>query len=105
LIPLPQDSPFCLDRWQSASDSLFVYPQTMNRVISRSLALFTLLCWSGFCASPSADKPMQKTPKKVYPTFGAIERNDPKLDQLLAPDAKIERLAGGFTWAEGPVWV
>jgi gluconolactonase len=35
---------------------------------------------------------------------GSIERFDPAFDQLVAPDAKIEKLAGGFTWSEGPVW-
>lgn len=34
-----------------------------------------------------------------------IERLDPALDALLAPDAVIEVLAEGFTWSEGPVWV
>ena len=40
-----------------------------------------------------------------YPSFGSIERLDPALDALLAPDAKLEKLAEGFTWSEGPVWV
>ena len=40
-----------------------------------------------------------------YPTLGSVERLDPALDALLAPDAKIEKLAEGFTWAEGPIWV
>jgi gluconolactonase len=35
---------------------------------------------------------------------GSIERFDPAFDKLVAPDAKIEKLAGGFTWSEGPVW-
>lgn len=39
------------------------------------------------------------------PTFsGSIERLDPGLDALLDPDAKIEVLASGFNWSEGPVW-
>lgn len=29
---------------------------------------------------------------------------DPKLDELIAPGAKIEVLASGFEWCEGPVW-
>jgi gluconolactonase len=29
---------------------------------------------------------------------------DPRLDQLLAREAKLERIAGGFGLAEGPVW-
>ncbi len=33
-----------------------------------------------------------------------IERVDPSFDQLIAPDAKIEKLAEGFQWSEGPVW-
>ena len=36
--------------------------------------------------------------------FGHIERLDPALDQLLAPDAHMEKIASGFTWSEGPVW-
>ena len=38
-------------------------------------------------------------------TIGRIERLDPALDALVAPDAQIEVLASGFTWTEGPVWV
>ena len=39
------------------------------------------------------------------PAFqGTIERLDPALDALLAPDAKIEVLASGLNWSEGPVW-
>jgi len=33
-----------------------------------------------------------------------IERLDPALDALLAPDAVIEKLAEGFNWSEGPTW-
>ena len=41
---------------------------------------------------------------KNFPVLGRIVREDPRLDQLIPPDAKIEVLAGGFEWAEGPVW-
>jgi gluconolactonase len=40
-----------------------------------------------------------------YPTFGEIERLDPALDALLAPDAAVVKLAEGFNWSEGPVWM
>ncbi len=33
-----------------------------------------------------------------------VERLDPALDAIIAPDAVIEELAKGFVWAEGPVW-
>lgn len=48
----------------------------------------------------------------VLPTYaqtpahiGRLESLDPGFDQRIAEDAKIEVLAGGFTWTEGPVWV
>ena len=34
-----------------------------------------------------------------------IVRIDPALDAIVSPDAKIEKLAGGFLFTEGPVWV
>ncbi len=40
-----------------------------------------------------------------FPAIGTVERLDPKLDEYVAKDAKIEKLAEGFEWAEGPVWV
>lgn len=33
-----------------------------------------------------------------------IERLDPRLDEIIAPDAVPELVAGGFNWLEGPVW-
>ena len=36
---------------------------------------------------------------------GTIERLDPELDDLLAPDAVIEKIAGGFRFVEGPAWI
>lgn len=34
-----------------------------------------------------------------------IERLDPALDALIAPDAKVEVVTDGFQWCEGPVWI
>jgi gluconolactonase len=42
--------------------------------------------------------------EKTYKTIGSIERLDPKFDQLIPKDAKIEWLADGFKWTGGPVW-
>jgi len=36
---------------------------------------------------------------------GEIVRLDPALDSLIAPSAQIEKLADGFGFVEGPVWV
>jgi len=37
-------------------------------------------------------------------TIGSIDRKNPKLDELIPKDAKIEVLAGGYKWTEGPLW-
>jgi gluconolactonase len=34
-----------------------------------------------------------------------IERRDPAIDAIVAPGARVERLASGFLFTEGPVWV
>ena len=33
-----------------------------------------------------------------------IARLDPRFDRLVPPGAKLEKIADGFTWVEGPVW-
>jgi gluconolactonase len=38
------------------------------------------------------------------PTIGSIQRLDPAFDALVPKDAQIEKLAGGFTFIEGPLW-
>jgi gluconolactonase len=50
-----------------------------------------LLAWS----SGGAD---ESTPLKV-------DRLNPALDRIVPPGAQLERVATGFTWLEGPVWV
>ena len=40
-----------------------------------------------------------------FPTIGHVDRFDDGVDSLIASEAKIEVLCGGFEWAEGPVWV
>lgn len=52
----------------------------------------------------SACAPAQQGESK-YPTVGRIERWDAALDEIIASNARIEKLAEGFTWAEGPAWV
>lgn len=37
--------------------------------------------------------------------LGSVERLDPAFDAILPPDWRIEKLAAGFIWSEGPVWI
>ncbi len=53
----------------------------------------------------SEDKPAIKSHSQPYPSFGKIERKDARFDKLIAPDAKLEKLAEGFAWSEGPLWM
>src|SRR5207237_436315 len=58
-----------------------------------------------FCLSlfwPSSGFADDLTPR---PTMGEILRIDPAADSLLAPETKIEVLASGMDWSEGPVWI
>lgn len=73
-----------------------------------ALGLVTTLHCSAQTPDTSSQKPpqMQKPdPDKAYPWMGKIERLDPAMDQLLPAWATIEKLARGFEWSEGPVWV
>jgi gluconolactonase len=65
--------------------------------IGKKPSLAVALAVLAVCAAPlrAAD----------YPSLGSIERLDPRLDALLPPDARLEVLASGFQWIEGPVWV
>src|SRR5690606_13376246 len=36
---------------------------------------------------------------------GNIERYDPALDAILDSTARIEIIAEGFQWSEGPLWI
>ena len=37
-------------------------------------------------------------------TTGRVVRLDPGLDRVIPPDSRLEKLAGGFQFVEGPVW-
>jgi gluconolactonase len=52
-----------------------------------------------------AAAPTRGDDKKDTKTLGRIERLDPAFDNLIAPDVKLEVLATGHDWTEGPVWV
>src|SRR5580704_15549107 len=43
-------------------------------------------------------------PQPATPTIGSIVRLDPAFDALVSKDAQIEKVAGGFSFVEGPLW-
>lgn len=65
---------------------------------------FAVLCLAGLIGCST--KPATETPKEppAPPSAGTILRVDPSLDSIVPADAKIEKLAGGFSFIEGPLW-
>lgn len=79
-----------------------------NKVITRHMALLWLAGALVGCQNQQTRTGIASKPGQVnasYPSIGTIERFDPQFDQLVPPGTVIEKLAEGFDWAEGPVWV
>ena len=60
-----------------------------RHLLAGGLALAGTAAWAGAAAEPVA----------------TLRRLSPKLDRMIAPDARVEVIAKGIRWAEGPVWV
>jgi gluconolactonase len=60
---------------------------------------------SGAFADEITDESSRAGVAMKYAQIGRIVRLDPALDAVVAEDARIEKLAEGFIWAEGPVWI
>ncbi|MFV1968999.1 MAG: SMP-30/gluconolactonase/LRE family protein, partial [Pirellulaceae bacterium] len=71
---------------------------TMRIAFGLGLLLTSVVSLSARCLA-------QNEPAKSYPSAGSIEVVDPALHELIDPNAKIEVLASGFIWSEGPVWI
>jgi len=74
-------------------------PATLSSCVFHLAAATSLVAQAAAAADPARRQHDER------PTVGSIERLDPRLDTILAPDARIEVLAMGFAWSEGPVWV
>jgi gluconolactonase len=71
-----------------------------------ALALLAAVSLNGSAQDEDPEKPSRESSRmKAYPWMGKIERLDPAINNLLGPDAMIEKLAEGFDWSEGPVWM
>jgi gluconolactonase len=56
------------------------------------------------CKTSAPSPAPAATTSTPAPSDMRVERMDPALDQLVAPDAKVEKVAGGFQFNEGPMW-
>jgi gluconolactonase len=75
------------------------------------LRIAAALCGSALLLSFAAQAQNYSTASLPAPKGGvsavqgaSIRRADPALDKLIAPNARIEKLASGFQFTEGPMW-
>jgi len=66
--------------------------------------ILTIACGGSIAGqqSPAAQK-AERVP--LDSTAVKLDRLDPAIDQIVPKDAKLERIATGFKWVEGPVWI
>src|SRR5689334_15918439 len=69
--------------------------------MNQSKLLIAAALLSAGCSTAPPPAPEKSA---AAPTIGSIQRLDPAFDALVPKDAQIEKLAGGFTFIEGPLW-
>ncbi|WP_282074347.1 SMP-30/gluconolactonase/LRE family protein [Maribacter aquivivus] len=68
------------------------------------LIILSALCLA--CKNSTHGKPLTKTIKNTtYPTIGYLEKIDDAFYDHVSKSTKIEVIADGFIWTEGPVWI
>jgi gluconolactonase len=74
--------------------------------MKKSAGTAVLVLFAGVCNVACADAPAKT--QAAAPTrieAAKIDRWDPAMDAIVPKDWKVEKLAAGFGWAEGPVWI
>src|SRR4051794_41771337 len=69
-----------------------------GRIVSAAMTAVWACVGLGMCQRVRAQE------KAERPALGTIERRDPRFDRLVPAGARVERIAEGFKWSEGPVW-
>lgn len=67
----------------------------MRAVLQKVTALSVVML---ACAAAGAGE-------QPYPMVGRVTAYDPSFTAIVAGDARIEKIADGLTWSEGPAWV
>src|SRR5262249_50776954 len=91
-----------------SNDSTFRGVPTMSWQRDRrpTSAVFATICAASAFVGLGLSVPVQAQAQQraERPTLGTIERLAPRFDRLVPADARVERIAEGFDWSEGPVW-
>ena len=73
----------------------------------RASIVFVLMMTAAGCGAAPAVEPADSVvpaPGAAPAGVGTIARLDPALDAIVPADAVVEKVAGGFTFTEGPLW-
>ncbi len=74
----------------------------ISRSVLSSLSLLSLLFAAG-CSQPAAEE--RKPAAVSFPVGGSVVRVDPAFDAIVPQAAKIEKIAGGQKFTEGPIYM
>ena len=75
-----------------------------NYTLTHALVGIIVLLGCVVSVHPQAEPTPPQKGVQVNIPGTAIVKLDPALDSIIAPDAKIERIATGFKFVEGPMW-
>ncbi len=77
----------------------------MPGLFQPSICLVLLSILISCSEKPAIEDPPDRSPATEYRITGSLESRTLDFHILVAEDAKIEVIAEGFEWAEGPVWI
>jgi gluconolactonase len=73
--------------------------------VALPIAALILLAGCSDTKPPATEPSRATTHPPPVGSAGTVERSDPAIDALVPQNAVIEKLAGGFQFAEGPLWL
>jgi gluconolactonase len=76
-----------------------------RRHLLTTIALSTAAVLTACHGDAPTPAPQSQPPGVLESTPIKFDRLDPSIDRIIPTDAKVEKIANGFTWVEGPVWV
>ena len=77
----------------------------MKRAMALVMVTVVVAAGCGYGGETEEAEPMVDEATETEVTAGSVLRNDPAMDDLVPADAVVEKVADGFMFTEGPVWV
>lgn len=77
----------------------------IHRAVAITVSVFALACGASEVEPTEGAMPDDTANQQLPGSAGSVLRIDDRLDELVPPDATIEKLADGFEFTEGPVWL